>query len=294
VAADVALSGIVATYPTSQVIVLQYHQQSPGPDPLSNQDAEDRSSGYNLQGTPALMLNGQPAGGEAFQFGGYMIHVKDRYLKMREYIDTVLKERTEVKIELSAKAVKGDITIDAKVVGLDKTDDKLRLHVILAEDQITFNASNGIRHHEMVVRSMPAGQTGIAAKNGSLLYMQTIAVGDLRKKLIQYLRAFEDGRQFSFANKPLDLQKMHVVAFVQNSETKVIVQAAIVPISGDLRDTIGQSTVDPKKSAKPAAEKEATENDAVKKESAAKESGKKESADEKTQSKGPKLIQPSK
>ena len=56
------------------------------------------------------------------------------------------------------------------------------------------------------------------------------AIKDLAKDLSEYLEEFASKRPFSIEDRPLDLKKLKVVAFVQNDKTKEIYQAAQVDL----------------------------------------------------------------
>ena len=58
IAADLAVARLARTYPPGDLIVLQYHQDIPAPDPLSNPDAKSRLFYYRGNHTPIVFLNG--------------------------------------------------------------------------------------------------------------------------------------------------------------------------------------------------------------------------------------------
>ena len=53
-------------------------------------------------------------------------------------------------------------------------------------------------------------------------------------ELVDFLTKFEEGRNFQFALKPMQLSPLSLVGWLQNDQTKEIVQAAIVPVEGEL------------------------------------------------------------
>ena len=56
----------------------------------------------------------------------------------------------------------------------------------------------------------------------------------LKAALTDSLQKFEKEASIRFANKPLDLKKLHLVAFVQDQDSKEILQAAAIPITGEV------------------------------------------------------------
>ena len=56
----------------------------------------------------------------------------------------------------------------------------------------------------------------------------------LKKEIGDYLTAFEKGREYQFAAKPLELKRLHLVAFVQDDATHSVLQATVVEVTGSL------------------------------------------------------------
>jgi hypothetical protein len=235
VSADVATTALETAYSQSEVIVLRYHQHRPGPDPLANEDSLDRYKQYQLDGTPTLILNGKrfPGG------GGSLSDAPTVYKRLRSLIDPILEEKIDVRLELSAKATQGKIAIAATALGLKKFPANARLMVILAEDNIDCPLNNGIRTHEMIVRSMPAGLEGISPAKGlgQLAYTGEIDLARLRKRLAKQLATTERENDVEFDEKPLDFKALHVVVLLQNVESGEILQAASVPVTGSTNAT---------------------------------------------------------
>ncbi len=159
VGADVATIGLEATYAKSEVIVLRYHQHIPGPDPLANPHSQQRFEMYQGEGTPTLILNGRAVAGA----GGFMDAASGLYRQLRQQIDPILTEKVAYKIDLKAEAKDGVVSISASVPGLETLADApktMKLNLVVAEDKVRFLAGNGIRVHEMVVRSLVNGAEG--------------------------------------------------------------------------------------------------------------------------------------
>jgi hypothetical protein len=234
IAADIATGALEKTYPSTEVIVLRYHQHIPGPDQLTNQDSEARSAYYEDPqapfSTPSLAINGRMYPNP----GGFLPETERLFNNLREAVDLQLSETAEISLKLSANAEDGILNLSVDVEGLENPAKSLRLRLVLAEDEIHFPAGNGIRKHEMVVRSMPGGVFGIAPKEGKLHFSKSVKLSEMRQKLMDYLAAFEEGNNFEFPVKPLALDKLHLVAFVQDDSTRVVLQAAAIPVTGNL------------------------------------------------------------
>lgn len=233
VAADLAVGGLEATYAQSEVIALRYHEHIPGPDPLASDITQARFAHYEGQGTPTLILNGSQVPGA----GGYMEHSEGLYKQLRELVASVLEEKSDYRLELSAEAAGGDVTITAKTVSAEAIPENVRLVLVLAEDEIAFLAGNGIRSHEMVVRAMPASVEGVEPADGKLEFTKELNLAKLKASLNESLASFEKEAGIRFVKKPLDLKKLHLVAFVQDKQSKAVLQAASIPVTGDLDTT---------------------------------------------------------
>jgi hypothetical protein len=231
VGADIATGALEVSYPKTQVIVLRYHQHIPGPDPLTNADGEDRFSNYYRgQGTPTVLLNGAPVN----NVGGYLPNAPDIYRGLKTLIDQQLAETATAKVRVNARVLDGNLQIVADVPNLDQLKDDakdLRLRVIIAEDEVHFLARNGVRSHEMIVRHMVDGPGGIEPQDGKLELRKSIPLAELKSSLADYLKKFEENEGIDFPAKPLDLKRLHVIAFVQNDESHEILQSNSIAVS---------------------------------------------------------------
>lgn len=228
VAADLAGGGLEAIYEPSEVIVVRYHQHIPGPDQLTVPDGLKRFDYYQAEGTPHIRFNGKEVSA-----GGYTEHTPDTFASFKQVVEPTLTEQVGVNISVEATAANGKINLAAKANGLATIPPDCKLRLLLVEDSIKMLARNGIRSHEWIVRAMPGGVDGIAAKESGWEFSETIDLLELKTSLAQYLVDYEAKRRTEFKDKPLDLAKLHVVAFVQNDRNKEILQAIAVPVTGD-------------------------------------------------------------
>ncbi|MBC7815351.1 MAG: hypothetical protein IAG10_00465, partial [Planctomycetaceae bacterium] len=256
VGADIATGALEVSYPKTQVIVLRYHQHIPGPDPLTNADGEDRFSNYYRgQGTPTVLLNGAPVN----NVGGYLPNAPDIYRGLKTLIDQQLSQKAAVKVRINARVLDDKLQIVADVQGLEELKDEakdVRLRVIIAEDEVHFLARNGVRSHEMIVRRMIGGPGGIELKDGKLAVKESIPLAELKSSLADYLKKYEESEGIDFPTKPLDLKRLHVVAFVQNDESHEILQTNAITVTST--DSAAAETITPA-AGKAAAKKTKTE-----------------------------------
>jgi hypothetical protein len=84
----------------------------------------------------------------------------------------------------------------------------------------------------MVVRQLVGGDRGISPKDDVLAYQGTVSVEELRDRLHSYLTEFEKNQGVEFVSMPLELKTLSVVAFVQDAETRKVLQSVVVPVTG--------------------------------------------------------------
>lgn len=146
--------------------------------------------------------------------------------------DAVEPALPKLTIDLRASRQQDSIQVATSVKGLTPETSNVRLMLVLAESDIHFEAFNGIREHDMVVRQLIGGDRGISPKDQNLEYQGTVNVEELRDRLHSYLTNFEENQGVEFASMPLELNNLSVVAFVQDVETRRVLQSVVVPVSG--------------------------------------------------------------
>jgi hypothetical protein len=228
VAADLAFDGLVKTYKPDDVVLLQYHLHVPGPDPLTNPDAEARQEYYGkaLQGTPTAFFNGSPKA----EGGGDLDAAKDKYFDYRDVINPLLEKPAKAQLKVSATRQGDKIDIQAEVSDLEKPGDKVRLRFALVEEQVRYVGGNQVRFHHDVVRALPGGADGFPLKERTAKQTATVNLAELKKNLSSYLDEFAKKTPFPNDRRPLDLKKLKVVAFVQDDDSKEVLQAAQVDV----------------------------------------------------------------
>jgi hypothetical protein len=231
VAADMAFDGLEKTYTPKEVVLLQYHVHIPGPDPLTNPETMARLQYYGdqVEGTPSIFFNGKPEAGG----GGFAAHAAAKYDEYRKVIEPLLEKPTPVKLEATAVRKGDKLHITATASGIDKPGEKVRLRLVLVEEWARYRGGNGLSYHHRIVRQMPGGPQGLALTKTAGKQDVTVEVDALRNKLAAYLINFTRTQgPFPGSNRPLRLQDLRVVAFVQNDETKEVLQAVETPIHG--------------------------------------------------------------
>jgi hypothetical protein len=239
VAADVATDAIEQSFPQADVAVLRYHVHVPGPDPLSSADSLARKDYYaaEVAGTPTILIDGQLV---EYNVGGAYSNAPEIYEELASTVSEAAAQPPEGSIELKASAADEKLSIDVTASAPEKPADSVRLRSVIAESEIDYSASNGIKEHEMVVREMPGGAAGIAAVQGQFAFQQEIPLVELRDRLNTGLTTAEQqlsleyGQKVWFRTRPLDLRRLTIVAFLQDDTTREVLQTAVVPIENEI------------------------------------------------------------
>ena len=255
IATEVGVDTLSEVYPTSRVVILRYHQHIPGPDGLVNQDSEDRLAFYEVARTPLLLLDGAALDPDQVPYGGFLQASPNAYNILRTVVDARLKQSTPIRLELSGAIENGELSISANVTGATEEQlPSLRLRLAIAEETVDAPQPNGIRDHAMVVREMPGGARGIAAKKGALKFSFSMPATDLQQHLSDYMNRYEAGTKIEMpvTMKPPVRGPLHLIGWVQNDKLdnahpeigRAVLQTAIVPIQG----SVPQQVTEPKAS----------------------------------------------
>ena len=228
VAVDLAFDAMQATYKPTEAIFLQYHMHVPGPDPLTNKEGLQRAESYGqkIRGTPSIFFNGK----KDDTGGGAVNAAKLKYTTFREVVDEILETPATAKLQLSAAAKAGEITIKASVSDLATPGEKVVLRFALTEERVRYTGGNGLRYHHNVVRALPGGAKGEALTKKASEHTATVNIDKLRADLGKYLEEFAKEDEFSNPDRPLALRNLRVVAFIQDDATGDVLQAAQVEV----------------------------------------------------------------
>jgi hypothetical protein len=235
VAADLAFDGFGERYAPGTVAVLVYHLHVPGPDPMTNADAEARDKYYGVDGTPTVVIDGQTlsgGGGSASMAGSLFKQYTGKIEGRLGRKPLATLSGFTVKVDGQTITVKGDAALTADAAG------HATLHLALVEDSVRYVGSNGVRFHNFVVRKLLGTPEGVPLKGPgqNVTVAESVDVGELARSLDTYLSAYEEKASksvrgpFTFKDRAnrMDASKLFVVAFVQDDKTKEVLQAAIV------------------------------------------------------------------
>jgi hypothetical protein len=226
VSADVAFDAGLKAYKPSEALFLQYHLHIPGPDPMTNSDSEARQKYYGdeIQGTPTVFVDGKTTP----PLGGSRQRGKESFDKLSSLLNEALETQPGAQVKVTATRQGDKVELAADVTDVKKPGDKVRLRFVVVEDVVRFAGRNGQRLHHHVVRAFPGGVEGFPIKEKTAKPTASFSLADLEKSLTGYL----EKKNFSEEDRPLKLADLKVVAFVQDDDSKEIIQAAHAAIPG--------------------------------------------------------------
>ena len=124
-------------------------------------------------------------------------------------------------------------------VALKNADDDKNLRVVLVEQSIRYpsvqyRGKDGVRLHHNVARAFPGGVAGKPLSEAVSKHIVTVDIGELRKQLAKHLEdAFDERGRLLTVPPPatlLKLENLRVIAFVQDDNTREILQAVQVDV----------------------------------------------------------------
>jgi hypothetical protein len=236
VGAGLAFQAAQERYTRDDLIVLNYHVHIPQPDPMVNPATVKRREYYEVNSSPSYFFDGDRDGG-----GGSAENAKSIFdSKVDPAIAKRLAEQPGARIALQASAAGAAVNVKATVSRLSATAAKPRLHIVLAEDSVTYSGENGERFHPIVVRSMALdakSEQGFAlqpGKGGTFNYTFDLAkaVADAKAHLEEFEQKERNG-EYRFREKKHEIRGgLVVVAFVQDEATKKILESVYLVPTG--------------------------------------------------------------
>jgi predicted negative regulator of RcsB-dependent stress response len=273
VSADLAVDALLDSYPRKDLVALSFDQHIPEPDPLANPESVARGTLYGIPGTPTYVLNGK----KLSSGGGSRLDAKKYYDSLSKSIEIEAAIPSGVELHLIAERdAEGVVHAQASVditnpeqmqkslvsqpeaaAANSKTPIKtppaaapvephLVVNFALVEDDIRYSGENGIRFHRMVVRSLalPA-DSGLPVEPGKPLHA-IFNPAKISSNLTEYLNGYEQKNdrfgKVEFLSKDTTIHPSHmaVAAWVQDTTTHRVLQAAFIPISQEQSAGQGQ------------------------------------------------------
>lgn len=220
-------------YAAKDVIVLMYHEHIPVPDPMVNPSTEAYARYYAVTSAPIVAFDGV----KTIQGGPNLREqVRTFYDRMVSEIDKRLEVAADADIALDVNVDGVFVNAKARVSNLKAATGRLRLQIALVEDGLTYNGENTIRFHPMVVRNLAGpslnGFEFEPAKPSAEWRFDLVALSTGLKKYLDDYEKRPRATPYTFMQKKdlIDPAHLSVVAFLQDDQTKKVLQATSVKV----------------------------------------------------------------
>jgi tetratricopeptide (TPR) repeat protein len=232
VSVDLAFDAAMERYARKDLAVVMYHLHIPGPDPLANKATEERAKFYNVRGVPTFAVDG----GVDSRGGGDRAATKNTYERLVPQLDKALESAADGALTLDATMAGSVVKVKVTPSKLKAEGGAVKLQIALVEEMLSYSGENGVRFHPMVVRSL-AGDNfgGIKVDRAAPAAADwEFDVAKISADLKAYLDDYEENGprgKITFARKPSAIgQNLSIVAFLQDEQSKKILQSAYVKI----------------------------------------------------------------
>ena len=253
VAPDLAVDSLLGSYTRQDLVVLEYDEHIPQPDPLANPDSVARAATYRVGTTPEAFLDGA----ELPVVGAARCDVENVVVEFADGVETRAATPSPVMLTVSAtRGAGGEVKAQATFTlsptpvankPAQQPAKDVPAHAVvrfaLVQDAIRYSGQNGIRFHRMVVRAMSrvAGPdlTAASAAAGGTAVSTSFRPGEIAEDEVKYLNAFEKGNdrfgsvRFLTKDIPIEPDHLAVVAWMEDPATREILQAAYTPVPAE-------------------------------------------------------------
>ncbi len=238
IAADRAFEELSEYFPRTALAILEYHVHIPGPDPLTNPDTFKRYSWYGGNfGTPTVFFEGK----EKITGGGPKFITANRFNVYKYVVKKYLDKKPEVQISGNARLSKDKIDINISLKSNKSESVNPILHIALAEKSVKYTGANGIDKNIFVVRDLldPLG-TKLSSLDETV--SKEVNLQELKENITSYLTnptkdpswrmpSFHGWRSGMDELKKIDTKNLAVVVWVQDNDTKEVLQAHYMDVN---------------------------------------------------------------
>ena len=236
VAADLAFDASMERYTRKEVAVVMYHEHVPRPDPMTNPDTIARSKSYKVTGVPTYAIDGKKTVG-----GGGRDNTREVYDRFHGDVEKDLETPAEAHLTVGASVSGNMVSARVTVDGVEGQSKNLKLQIALVEKKLRYTGENGVRFHSMVVRAMGGAKgEGFAVQPGQrAMFSEKFDLDEISAAIKAHLDDYEAeghrGESFQFREKKyqIDAHNLALVVFVQDDETRHVLQAGYVDLGTD-------------------------------------------------------------
>jgi len=222
VGADLGFDGLIESVPVKYLAILEYHLPIPRPDPMMNPATKLRQDFYGVNSTPTVVIDGD----KKLVGGGSRGMADGKFKEYRAEIEARLGDSPAVMLKAKAgragDAVKVEYDFDKAVPGVE-------YHLVLVQGEEKYKGSNGLQFHKLVVRDIltidPAAPKQAAFDLGASERAADAYLTDFEKTSTRF-------KDFKFPERhaKIDRSKLRVVFFVQDKETKKVLNALVADV----------------------------------------------------------------
>ncbi|HOA74054.1 MAG TPA: hypothetical protein PL151_04810 [Phycisphaerae bacterium] len=249
-APELAFQGLFEYLESTPVVFIQYHLNSPMPDPLATRASLARSRYYQTTTAPAAFFDGQgPVTAEGSDRDAARVYAE--YLEAAGLSGAANSKPGGASTRNSADAAQslpagavgwtisgratlhGDELKGTLVVEGPADRSSVRVHAVLCEKIVMLPGSNGLMLHKHVARALLSPEQGFALAPDTPARVDLAASFEaIAKDIEQDLADAEKSFDIRFNLRPtyVDRSALVVAAFVQDSNTRRVLAACALPV----------------------------------------------------------------
>jgi hypothetical protein len=223
VGADLGFDGLIESIPAKYLAILEYHLPIPRPDPMMNPATKKRQDYYGVNSTPTVVIDGD----KKLIGGGSRGLAESKYKEFKTEVDARINESPAVALKVKASRAGDIIKVE---YAIDKAAAGAEVNLVLVQAEEKYKGSNGLQFHKFVVRDLATVDFAAAGQTSFDLAASERAADE-------YLTDFEKTstrfQNFKFPERhaKIDRAKLGVVFFVQNKETKKVLNAVYADVN---------------------------------------------------------------
>jgi tetratricopeptide (TPR) repeat protein len=216
VAMSLSVEAAMRRYGQENLSVISYHRHIPVVDPFSNVVSEKRAGEYDLITIPAVAIDGSVVRG-----GGSKEDAERYWSVLSGALEKRLAVPPEAALELDVWRDGDKVEVRAAVRRSKKDQEPLRLGLALVE-QTSYSGESGIRFHPAVARDLVFEPVPLGGAPVSHVFdLRGLSASLAREREVLE----EKGIVYPNQRDTIDPDRVRVVAFVQNAQTRDVLQS---------------------------------------------------------------------